>query len=51
MRVRNWGALLGLGLTMVGCGGVPVEDALPSASVEDARRVEAQACPPGWRRE
>ncbi|MBN8465363.1 hypothetical protein JYJ95_02495 [Corallococcus exiguus] len=48
MRVRNWGALVGLGLMLAGCGGVPEEDAaLPSAVVEDARRVEAQACPPG----
>ncbi|CAM4468294.1 hypothetical protein [Corallococcus exiguus] len=48
MRVRNWGALVGLGLMLAGCGGVPEEDAaLPSAVVEDVRRVEAQACPPG----
>ncbi|NOK33732.1 hypothetical protein HMI49_11035 [Corallococcus exercitus] len=39
MRVRNWGALVGLGLTLAGCGGVPEQ--------EDSRRVEAQACPPG----
>ncbi|MHA7633775.1 hypothetical protein [Corallococcus sp. M7] len=48
MRVRNWDALVGLGLAMAACGGAPEEDAaLPAAAVEDTRRVEAQACPPG----
>ncbi|MGE6758298.1 hypothetical protein ACQKGO_09825 [Corallococcus interemptor] len=38
MRVGNWVALVGLALA--GCGGAVLEE-------EDARGVEAQACPPG----
>ncbi|MCY1041277.1 hypothetical protein OV208_08100 [Corallococcus sp. bb12-1] len=63
MRVRNWSALLwlglGLGLAGVGCGGsqgneltggpgFPPAEAVPAAAVEvDSREVSAQACPPG----
>ncbi|RKH74191.1 hypothetical protein [Corallococcus aberystwythensis] len=52
MHVRNWSALLWLGLAGMGCGVSPGDElsveAVPVATVEDdSREVSAQACPPG----
>lgn len=48
MHVRNWGALLWLGLVAVGCGDSQDAEAVPASPVESGSRdVSAQACPPG----
>ena len=49
MRIGKGLALVWLGLTVAGCGGIPADEgAAPGPlPVEDSHEVNAQACPPG----